>query len=182
MLVPTKLEFTQPRNRSPCNRLPPSLGTMLVYTPPAETDSRNVCPRRLGEHPRQWFPANSSAYRVEGQDASNGTLPSFPTQNQPGVDAIQEVAVQTSNFAAEYGQVGGGFLNITMKSGTNQFHGGAYEYYVNEFLNAGQPYTDDGTGHNLRPRNRRNDWGFTVGGPVWIPKLYNGPDKTFFFV
>src|ERR1051326_3113959 len=61
-------------------------------------------------------PANSLAYRVEGQDASNGNLPSFPTQNQPGVDAIQEVAVQTSNFAAEYGQVGGGFLNITMKS------------------------------------------------------------------
>jgi len=127
-------------------------------------------------------PANSSAYRVEGQDASNGTLPSFPTQNQPGVDAIQEVAVQTSNFAAEYGQVGGGFLNITMRSGTNQFHGSAYEYFVNEFLNAGQPYTDDGTGHNIRPRNRRNDWGFTIGGPVWIPKVYNGRDKTFFFV
>jgi hypothetical protein len=126
-------------------------------------------------------PANSLAYRVEGQDASNGTLPSFPTQNQPGVDAIQEVAVQTSNFAAEYGQVGGGFLNITMRSGTNQFHGSAYEYYVNEFLNAGQPYTDDGTGHNIRPRNRRNDWGFTVGGPVWLPKLYDGRDKTFFF-
>jgi len=126
-------------------------------------------------------PANSLSYRVEGQDATNGNLPSFPTQNQPGVDAIQEVAVQTSNFAAEYGQVGGGFLNITMKSGTNQFHGGAYEYYVNEFLNAGQPYTDDGTGHNLRPKNRRNDWGFTVGGPVWIPKVYNGRDKTFFF-
>src|SRR5215469_4207167 len=127
-------------------------------------------------------PANSLAYRVEGQDASNGTLPSFPTQNQPGVDAIQEVAVQTSNFAAEYGQVGGGFLNITMRSGTNQLHGSAYEYYVNEFLNAGQPYTDDGTGHNIRPRNRRNDWGFTIGGPVWIPKVYNGRDKTFFFV
>ena len=127
-------------------------------------------------------PANSSAYRVEGQDASNGTLPSFPTQNQPGVDAIQEVAVQTSNFAAEYGQVGGGFLNITMRSGTNQFHGSAYEYFVNEFLNAGQPYTDDGTGHNIRPRNRRNDWGFTIGGPAWIPKVYNGRDKTFFFV
>src|SRR5262249_3398400 len=127
-------------------------------------------------------PANSSAYRVEGQDASNGTLPSFPTQNQPGVDAIQEVAVQTSNFAAEYGQVGGGFLNITMRSGTNQFHGSAYDYFANEFLNAGQPYTDDGTGHNIRARNRRNDWGFTIGGPIWIPKVYNGRDKTFFFV
>jgi hypothetical protein len=127
-------------------------------------------------------PANSAAYRVEGQDATNGTLPSFPTQNQASVDAIQEVAIQTSNFAAEYGQVGGGVLNVTMRSGTNQFHGSVYEYYVNEFLNAGQPYTDDGTGHNLRPRTRRNDYGYTFGGPVWIPKIYNGRDKSFFFI
>jgi hypothetical protein len=127
-------------------------------------------------------PANSAAYRVEGQDATNGTLPSFPTQNQASVDAIQEVAIQTSNFAAEYGQVGGGVLNVTMRSGTNQFHGSVYEYYVNEFLNAGQPYTDDGTGHNIRPRTRRNDYGYTFGGPVWIPKIYNGRDKSFFFI
>ena len=127
-------------------------------------------------------PANSQSYRIEGQDASNSGLPSFPSQNQAGVDAIQEIAVQTSNFAAEYGQVGGGVLNVTMRSGTNQFHGSGYEYFVNEFLNAGQPYTDDGTGHNIRPRTRRNDFGYTVGGPVWIPKVYNGRDKTFFFV
>jgi hypothetical protein len=127
-------------------------------------------------------PANSAAYRVEGQDATNGTLPSFPTQNQASVDAIQEVAIQTSNFAAEYGQVGGGVLNVTMRSGTNQFHGSVYEYYVNEFLNAGQPYTDDGTGHNIRPRTRRNDYGYTFGGPVWIPKIYDGRNKSFFFI
>jgi Carboxypeptidase regulatory-like domain/TonB dependent receptor-like, beta-barrel len=123
-------------------------------------------------------PNNSAAYRLEGQDASNGTLPSFPTQNQPSVDAIQEVAVQTSNFAAEYGQVGGGVLNITMRSGTNLLHGSAYEYLANEALNAGQPYTLG----NIRPRNRRNDWGYTIGGPVWIPKVYDGRDKSFFFV
>src|SRR5579864_6866626 len=127
-------------------------------------------------------PANSQSYRIEGQDASNSGLPSFPSQNQAGVDAIQEIAVQTSNFAAEYGEVGGGVLNVTMRSGTNQYHGSGYEYFVNEFLNAGQPYTDDGTGHNIRPRTRRNDFGYTVGGPVWIPKVYNGRDKTFFFV
>jgi hypothetical protein len=127
-------------------------------------------------------PANSQSYRIEGQDASNGGLPSFPSQNQAGVDAIQEIAVQTSNFAAEYGQVGGGVLNVTMRSGTNQFHGSGFEYFVNEFLNAGQPYTDNGHGGNIRPRTRRNDFGFTVGGPVWIPKIYNGHDKTFFFV
>src|SRR5216117_19322 len=76
-------------------------------------------------------PANTQAWRIEGQDASNWGTPGVPAQSQPSVDAIQEVAIQTSNFAAEYGQVGGGVFNVTMKSGTNQFHGTAYEYLVN---------------------------------------------------
>jgi len=64
---------------------------------------------------------------------------------------------------------------------TNQFHGSGYGYFVNEFLNSGYPFSNDGTGNKVRPRNRRNDYGGTLGGPVWIPKLYNGRDKTFFF-
>jgi hypothetical protein len=89
------------------------------------------------------------------------------------VDAIQEVAIQTSNYAAEYGQVGGGVFNVTMRSGTNQFHGTAYDYFVNEAFNAGNPFTND-PNSNPRPRARRNDYGFTVGGPI-------RRDKTFFF-
>jgi len=126
-------------------------------------------------------PANTLAIRVEGQDAGNGYVPGRPAQVQPSVDAIQEVTIQTSNYSAEYGQVGGGFFNYTMRSGTNQFHGSAYDYYVNEFLNAGQAFTDSGNGALLRPKQRRNDYGFTAGGPVWIPKIYNGHYKTFFF-
>src|SRR5206468_5887114 len=80
---------------------------------------------------------NTSALRVEGQDAtatiSNGQI----AQTQPSVEATQEVAIQTSNYAAEFGQAGSGLFNITMKSGTNQFHGSAYDYFVNEALNAG---------------------------------------------
>jgi hypothetical protein len=125
-------------------------------------------------------PGNSQSFRIEGQDASNTGTPGVPAQTQPGVDAIQEVAVQTSNFAAEYGQVGGGVFNVTMKSGTNQFHGSAYDYFVNEVFNAGNPFTNNPAG-NPRARARRNDYGFTAGGPVWIPKVYNGKDKTFFF-
>jgi hypothetical protein len=127
-------------------------------------------------------PNNTQSFRIEGQDASNTGTPGVPAQTQPSVDAIQEVAIQTSNYAAEYGQVGGGMFNVTMKSGTNQFHGTAYDYFVNEAFNAGQPFTGApaGTGNPLA-RNRRNDYGFTVGGPVWIPKVYNGHDKTFFF-
>src|SRR5205814_7749254 len=79
---------------------------------------------------------------------------------------------------------GGGYFNYTMKSGTNQFHGSAYDYFVNEALNAGTPFTA-GTGdkskQHLRSTQRRNDYGFTFGGPIWIPKVYNGHDKTFLF-
>jgi hypothetical protein len=126
-------------------------------------------------------PASSGSIRVEGQDATNGYNPDREGQTQPSVDSIQETSLQTSNFSAEFGQAGGGVFNLTMKSGTNQFHGSAYDYFVNEALNAGTPFTDDGKGHLIRPVQRRNDYGFTVGGPVWIPKVYNGHNKTFFF-
>jgi hypothetical protein len=131
-------------------------------------------------------PSNTQSLRIEGQDATNNLI-NTQSQTQPSVEAIQEFAIQTSNFAAEYGQVAGGFFNATMKSGTNQFHGSAYEYFVNEALNAGQPFTDAGIADALRGnqlvrnRQRRNDWGFTAGGPVLIPKIYNGHDKSFFF-
>ena len=118
---------------------------------------------------------NTDAIRIEGQDATNGYLDGFSQHTQPSVDAIQEISVQTSNFSAEFGQVGGGFFNFTMKSGSNQFHGSGYDYFVNEALNATQPYL------NTRGVQRRNDYGGTFGGPVWIPKVYDGRNKTFFF-
>ncbi|HEY7337595.1 MAG TPA: TonB-dependent receptor [Bryobacteraceae bacterium] len=127
-------------------------------------------------------PNNTESLRVEGQEAANSGIPAIPGQSQQGVDMIQEITVQTSNYAAEYGQAGGGVINMTMKSGTNQFHGSGYDYIANEAFNAGIPYTDAPAGKgNPRPRIRRNDYGFTIGGPVWIPKIYNGHDKTFFF-
>jgi hypothetical protein len=126
-------------------------------------------------------PSNSAGYRLEGLDNTNHTVSYALQENQPSADAIQEVAIQTSNYAPEFGQAGGGLFNITMKSGTNGFHGTGYEYFVNESLNAAFPFSNDGSGNKVRPRNRRNDYGGTLGGPVWIPKIYNGHDKTFFF-
>jgi hypothetical protein len=120
--------------------------------------------------------ANTASYRVEGMDAgNNGTLAVFTMEVQPSAEAIQEVAVQTSNFAAEFGSVGGGLFNATMKSGTNQYHGTLYDYNVNEDYNSRQPYT------GLLNKARRNDYGGSFGGPVRIPKIYNGANKTFFF-
>ncbi len=138
--------------------------------------------------------------RVEGQDSTSrlfGTY-DYTQMAQPSVDAVQEIAYQTSNYAAEFGQAGQAVINMTMKSGTNQYHGTGYDYFVNEDLNSGQPYsqsggcisgttsaivcsTTGGDGGKFRPRARRNDFVGTLGGPISIPKIYNGKNKTFFF-
>ena len=140
------------------------------------------------------LPANSENIRIDGQDSTSNIWKIAQQNSQGGVDAIQEVAVQTSNFAAEFGQAAGGYFNYTMKSGTNVFHGSGYDYFVNEALNAGLPFTDHcvtdgaycrtasgGQDEHIRNRVRRNDYGFTFGGPIWIPKVYNGKNKSFFF-
>ncbi len=120
-------------------------------------------------------PSNTESLRVEGQESTNLTSTGLAAQNQPSVDAIQEFAIQTSNYSAEFGQAGGAVMIATMKSGTNQYHGSGYDYFVNEALNATTPFS------NTKPRARRNDYGFTAGGPVWVPKVYNGRDRSFFF-
>lgn len=120
--------------------------------------------------------ASTFRVQVDGQDAtSQNDIGWTSTVAQPSVDMIQEFSLQTSNFAAEYGQIGGGLYNFTTKSGTNNLHGTAYEYFTNEAMNASAPYT------HADPRSRKNDFGGTIGGPVWIPKVYDGRNKTFFF-
>jgi len=126
-------------------------------------------------------PSNSGGYRIEGQDMTNHYVAYALQEEQPSADAIQEVAVQTSNYAPEYGTAGGGLYNITMKSGTNGYHGSGYNYFVNEDLNASYPFSLSDGGGKVQQRNRRNDFGGTLGGPVRIPRVYNGRDKTFFF-
>ena len=102
-------------------------------------------------------PSNTESVRVEGQDATvNVAGANFQSHAQPSVDALEEIAVQSSNYAAEYGQAGSGVFSYTVKSGTNQFHGSAYDYFSNEFLNASQAYT------GIRPKTRRNDYGFNI--------------------
>ena len=112
---------------------------------------------------------------VDGQDATNLYAPGFFFYQQPSVEALEEVSLQTSNFAAEFGQAQGGIYNFTAKSGTNQYHGGLFYRFTNEDLNAHQPYTGS------RAKSRQNNFGGTFGGPVRIPKIYNGKNKTFFF-
>ena len=118
----------------------------------------------------------NNQYKIDGEPVTNsGEKGTITTRNNVSPDAIQEVAIQTSNFNAEYGSVSGAVFNVTVKSGTNQYHGTMYDYIANDIFNA------DDAGPHTRNRIRRNDYGFNVGGPVRIPKLYNGKDKTFFF-
>ena len=134
------------------------------------------------------MPSSSHTIHIDGQDATNGLWREQNQSIQPGVEAIQEMAVQTSNYDAEYGQAGGGYFNYTMKSGTNDYHGTLFDYFVNEALNAGTPFTDRftlgdtrRTGEHIRSTQRRNNWGFNIGGPIHVGKLYNGLNKSFFF-
>ncbi len=91
-------------------------------------------------------------------------------------DSVQETKVTTSNFSAQYGRTSGGFVEYTTKSGTSAFHGGFYDYYGYQGLNA--------TGELISQKTptRNENWGFLIGGPVVIPHLYDGrKHKTYFF-
>ncbi|MGC9998413.1 MAG: carboxypeptidase-like regulatory domain-containing protein, partial [Terriglobia bacterium] len=99
----------------------------------------------------------------------------------PSVDAISEFVTLRGTYEAEYGRSASGQINVVTNSGTNAFHGGAYEYFRNDVFNADNYFNKLTTPITPTPPLRYNDFGFTVGGPVVIPHYYNGRDKTFFF-
>ena len=96
----------------------------------------------------------------------------------PSPDAIEEVTVQTHTYDAQYGHSSGAVVNAVLKGGSNQFHGSLYEFFRNDKLNANS--FAGNAARNARGVMRWNQPGFVVDGPVRIPKLYNGTDKTFF--
>ncbi len=93
----------------------------------------------------------------------------------PFPDALQEFSVQTDNYSARYGENAGGVVNVVTKSGTNQFHGDLFEFVRNPVFNARNFFAAN------RDQIKRNQFGGTIGGPVIIPHVYNGHDRTFFF-
>jgi hypothetical protein len=116
--------------------------------------------------------------------AGSGSLPGATalgtTQALVSVDDLQEFRVQSSTYSAEYGRNPGGQFAFETKSGANLWHGTAYDYLRNGYFDA-QDWFNDYFG-KPEPALRQNDFGGTLGGPVKIPHLYNGKDKTFFFV
>lgn len=96
-------------------------------------------------------------------------------------DMISEFRVMTSTYSAEYGNSTGGQIIVTTRSGTDQFHGAGFEYLRNKWLNATQ-FTTNREAGDQRPKDNEHEFGFSFGGPLWIPKIYNGRKyRTYFF-
>lgn len=115
------------------------------------------------------------------------TLDGFPNVKSggyvafvPSMDLVSEFRVQINAYDASIGRQAGATINMTSKSGAKDYHGSAYEFNQNNFLNARQFNLN--LTNAVNPPIRLNQWGFTLGGPAWIPKLYNGKRKTFFFI
>jgi hypothetical protein len=129
------------------------------------------------------IPPTENNYILDGIDNNNDSvdfLNGAAYAIKPPVDAIAEFKIQTSDFSAEFGRAGGAVLNATTKSGTNQLHGDAWEFLRNSGLDAANFF--ENASNEQKGAFRQNQFGFTLGGPIVIPRVYNGRDKTFFFV
>jgi hypothetical protein len=117
---------------------------------------------------------------LDGISVMNNLITTTPTR--PMVEAVQEVEVQTGTYSAQYGSYLGVHINMITKSGTNQFHGALVEFLRNQVLDARNFFTLPTPANPTasKPPLRQNQFGGEIDGPVIIPKLYNGKDKTFF--
>ena len=145
-----------------------------------------VAPTNGGTTQSDFYSVNGLNYfqndfRLNGID-DNVEVYGGPNSNAsiiPPPDAIEEFRLQTGNFSAEFGHSAGGVVNAVVKSGSNHVHGNLYEYNRNEAFSANEYFVKKNGGP--RAKYRQNQYGGTIGGPVVIPKLYDGRNKTFFF-
>ena len=126
--------------------------------------------------------ATQNNYLLDGID-DNSMIISYQNGKDfvvlPPIDALQEFKVQTSDYSAEFGRSAGAVLNATVKSGTNRLHGDAWDFLRNTDLDAADFFID--AGGKPTSTYQQNQFGFTVGGPIEIPHVYHGKDRTFFF-
>ena len=123
----------------------------------------------------------SQNFFIDGGTAQNMRLGIGQVDLDPPVETVAEVKVLSNSYSAEYGGSAGGVVIATTKSGTNQLQGTLFEYFRNEKLDAANYFAPVVNNRRVRAPLRYNVFGGTIGGPVRIPKLYNGKDKTFFF-
>jgi hypothetical protein len=126
-------------------------------------------------------PGNFNNWEIDGTNNVDQGSGSNSLMMSPSVDSIAEFRVSTSNYSAEYGKSGGANIEVVTKSGTKQFHGDLFEFVRNEIFDANDWFLNQ-AGQSRQPL-KRNNWGFTLGGPIFIPRHYNKDrNKTFFFV
>ena len=118
-------------------------------------------------------PSSVNYFLVDGMVAIQSYYPDLNADL--AVDAVQEFKVQSGYMSAEYGLTAGGVINVATKSGTNSYHGTVYEFVRNDAFDARNAFTPSTVPF------RYNQYGLAFGGPVIIPKVYNGRDKTFIF-
>lgn len=121
--------------------------------------------------------ANGAGSGISGSTASQTELGT--TQSLASIDTLEEFKLQTSGYTAEFGRNPGGQVQFTTRSGTNDIHGTAFDYFRNTFFDA-NTFSND-FNHDKQTAEHQNDFGGTVGGPIVIPKLYDGRNKSFFF-
>jgi hypothetical protein len=171
--------------------------SQLVTTTPGVSNQTGQDEAKVGLAGSAKFSVNGgrveyNTFEVDGSDVLNTSINASRGQGEPlivypSIDAIQDIQVLTSNYSAMYGKTASGTVIVTTKSGTGQFHGNLYGFIRNEFFNArnyfDQPVPDaKGILRARAPLYRRQDYGGTIGGPLFIPGKYNTKkDKTFFF-
>jgi hypothetical protein len=152
----------------------------LVYLVPGVTGSTN------GQYNSQNISINGG--RPGSTDILVDGIPSSPPLVNPiqgfavfpSVESVEEFKVQTNSYSAEFGRSGSGIINLIYKSGTDSFHGSAFEFLRNSDLDSNNFFANR-NGQSI-PNFKRSQFGGSLGGPVELPKLYHGKDKTFFFV
>jgi len=117
---------------------------------------------------------NANEILVDGIDISGMELNNYPLAVPP-IDSVAEFRVQTANYSAEFGGNSGAIINIATKRGTNAIHGALFEYFRNNALDARNYFAT-----SVSPL-KRNQFGATLGGPVVLPAIYNGRDRTFWY-
>jgi len=126
--------------------------------------------------------SGANAWYLDG--SLNAALGPEAAVVNPSPDAVSEFAFVDNGLAAEWGRTSGAVVNVVLKSGTNQLHGNTYEFNRNSWFSATNPFAQrDAQGNPfLQPSVNFNNFGGTLGGPVYIPHVYNGKNRTFFFV
>lgn len=119
-------------------------------------------------------PGNSEVF-LDGAPASQGNARGAIQENGPAVEQVGEFSVVANSFDAEYGRTGSWFTNVAIRSGTNAVHGSLFDYLDNDAFNARSFFQKD------RTRIRQTEGGVTLGAPVYVPRIYNGRNRTFFF-